>query len=63
MDEFTVSGRFRARRNTWQPFEKHVQAPNANVASEWTYAEFGSRHGLKRVQIEINEIASMEEAR
>ncbi len=63
MDDFTVSGRFRARRNTWQPFEKRVQAPNENVATEWTYTEFGSRHGLKRVQVEISEVASTEEAR
>lgn len=63
MDDFTVSGRFRARRNTWQPFEKQVRAPNENVATEWTYAEFGSRHGLKRTGIEIDEVASMEEGR
>jgi large subunit ribosomal protein LX len=61
MDDFTVSGRFRARRNTWQPFETQVRAPNESVATERTYAEFGSRHGLKRMQIEIAEIAGSEE--
>lgn len=62
MDDFTVSGRFRTRRNTWQPFEKRVQAPNENVATEWTYAEFGSRHGLKRTGIEISDVAATEES-
>lgn len=53
MDDFTVSGRFRARRNTWQPFETSVTAPNEAVATERIYAEFGSRHGVKRTGIEI----------
>jgi large subunit ribosomal protein LX len=53
MDQFTVSGRFRARRNAWQPFETRVQAPNEDVAAERIYAEFGSRHGVKRTGIEI----------
>jgi large subunit ribosomal protein LX len=63
MDDFTVSGRFRARRNTWQPFETQVRAPNEDVATERIYAEFGSRHGVKRIGIEIAELTRTEAAR
>jgi large subunit ribosomal protein LX len=56
MSEFTVSGRFQARQDTWQPFEKRMDAPNENVATEHVYTEFGSRHGLRRGQITIGEV-------
>ena len=52
MSEYTVSGTFQAR-DGWQSFEKQIEAPNEAVAEEHTFAEFGSRHGLKRTQIEI----------
>lgn len=52
MSEFTVRGTFKAR-DGWQSFEKTIEAPNEDVAEERTYAEFGSRHGLKRTQIDV----------
>jgi large subunit ribosomal protein LX len=52
MSEFTVSGKWQAR-DDWQEFEKVIDAENENVAVEYTYAEFGSKHGLKRTQVEI----------
>ncbi|QGN07416.1 50S ribosomal protein L18a [Halorhabdus sp. CBA1104] len=52
MSEFTVNGQFEAR-DGWQTFEKEIEAENENVAEERIYAEFGSQHGLKRAQIEI----------
>ncbi|MFC6961866.1 50S ribosomal protein L18Ae [Halocatena marina] len=52
MSEFTVSGRFQTRGG-WQPFERTVTAANESVAIEHTYAEFGSRHGLKRTQVDV----------
>ncbi|WP_136688526.1 50S ribosomal protein L18Ae [Halorhabdus amylolytica] len=52
MSEFTVSGRFQAR-DGWQSFEKQIEAENENVAEEHILSEFGSRHGLKRTQIEV----------
>jgi Ribosomal protein L20A (L18A) len=52
MSEFTVTGRWKAR-DGWQSFEKSVQAANEDVAREHTFAEFGSKHGLKRTQVEI----------
>jgi len=52
MSEFTVTGRWQAR-DGWQSFEKRVDAENEDVAREHTLAEFGSKHGLKRTQVEI----------
>ena len=57
MDEYTVTGQWQAR-DGWQSFEKALEAENENVAVERTYAEFGSRHGLKRAQVEIEEVSA-----
>jgi len=55
MTNYTVTGRWQGR-DGWQPFEKDLDAPNEDVATEHTYAEFGSKHGLKRSQVEIEEV-------
>ena len=55
MSTFTVRGSFQARDGP-QAFEKEIDAPNEDVATEHTYAEFGSKHGLKRTQVEIEEV-------
>lgn len=55
MSAYTVTGRWKAR-DGWQPFEKEIDAENENVAQEQVYAEFGSKHGLKRPMIEIEEV-------
>lgn len=55
MSEFTVRGRFQARDGP-QPFEKSIEAPNENVAREHVYATIGSEHGLKRTQIDVEEV-------
>ncbi|QLH77048.1 50S ribosomal protein L18a [Halosimplex rubrum] len=52
MSEFTVTGQWSAR-DGWQPFEKEIEAVNENVAREHVLAEFGSKHGLNRTQVEI----------
>lgn len=52
MSKYTVTGSFQAR-DGWQSFEKEIEAQNEAVATEHVLAEFGSRHGLKRMQIEI----------
>ncbi|MFC6725464.1 50S ribosomal protein L18Ae [Halobium palmae] len=57
MSQFTVSGRFQAR-DGWEGFEKSIDAANENVAREHIYAQFGSQHGLKRTQVEIEEVAA-----
>ncbi|MFC4450672.1 MULTISPECIES: 50S ribosomal protein L18Ae [Halorussus] len=55
MSEFTVRGKFQAR-DGWQEFETSVDATNEDVAEEHTYANFGGRHGLKRTQVEVEEV-------
>jgi len=55
MSTFTVRGSFQARDGP-QSFEKEIEAPNENVATEYTLSEFGSKHGLKRTQVEIDEV-------
>lgn len=55
MTEYTVTGNWEGR-DGWQPFETEIEAPNENVAREHVLSEFGSRHGLKRRQIELEEV-------
>jgi large subunit ribosomal protein LX len=55
MDNYTVSGQWKAR-DGWQTFEKQVEANNEDVAVEHVYADFGSKHGLKRTQVDIEEV-------
>lgn len=56
MNQYSVSGRFEAR-DGWETFQTEVEAENDNVAEEYVYSNFGSKHGLKRRQIEIDEVA------
>jgi len=56
MSEYTVTGRWRTR-DGWQPFETEITAENEDVARERVYAVLGSKHRLKRPQIEIDEVA------
>ena len=55
MSEFTVTGRYR-ERGGWRDFTTSIDADNEAVAEEHAYATLGSRHGLKRTQIEISEV-------
>jgi large subunit ribosomal protein LX len=57
MSEYTVTGRWKTP-DGWQTFEKTVEAENETVAEEHTYAEFGSRHGLSRRQVEVEEVGA-----
>jgi len=57
MSTFTVRGNFPARDGP-QEFEKEVEAPNEDVATEHVLSQFGSQHNLKRTQIEITEVAA-----
>jgi len=57
MSTFTVRGSFQARDGS-QSFEVEIEAPNADVAEERAFARFGSKHGLKRTQVEIEEVAA-----
>ncbi|MEF8776845.1 MAG: 50S ribosomal protein L18Ae [Haloarculaceae archaeon] len=55
MSSFSVSGTWKAR-DGWQRFEKRVDAENEDVAAEHVLAEFGSKHGLERTKVEIEEV-------
>jgi large subunit ribosomal protein LX len=55
MSEFTVRGEFQSR-DGWSSFQKEIDAENEDVAVEHTYSRLGSQHGLKRTQIEIEEV-------
>ena len=55
MSAFTVRGRYQVR-DGWKEFETSIDAVNEDVAKEHTYANFGGRHGLKRTQVEVEEV-------
>jgi large subunit ribosomal protein LX len=57
MNQYTVTGTWKAR-DGWQTFEKTVEAENDDVAAEYVYSEFGSKHGLQRTQVEIEEVSA-----
>ena len=57
MDKYTVTGKWKAR-DGWQTFEKTVEAENDDVAVEYVYSDFGSKHGLQRTQVEIQEVSA-----
>ncbi|ELY55901.1 50S ribosomal protein L18Ae [Natronolimnohabitans innermongolicus] len=55
MSQFTVTGRFQARDGQAE-FETTVDAENEDVAREYVLSRLGSQHGLKRTQIELEEV-------
>ena len=57
MSEFSVSGRFQTRSG-YQEFNTRLDAENENVAREHVFSRIGSQHGLRRTQIEINEVSA-----
>ncbi|WP_254532298.1 50S ribosomal protein L18Ae [Natrinema gelatinilyticum] len=56
MSQFTVSGRFKSR-DGYAPFETTIDAENENVAREHAFSQLGGRHGLKRTEIELDEVS------
>ncbi|MFP4174539.1 MAG: 50S ribosomal protein L18Ae [Halobacteriales archaeon] len=55
MQKYEVRGKFEPGGKK-RDFTQVVEAENADVARERTYANLGSRHRLKRTQIEIDEV-------
>ena len=55
MNRYVVSGEFWAGRE-YQDFETEIEADSEDLAIERTYANFGSRHGVKRTQLQIDEV-------
>jgi large subunit ribosomal protein LX len=56
MSEFTVTGEYRTRTGP-REFEITIEGANENVAREHALATLGSRHGLKRNEIELAEVS------
>ena len=59
MTEYEVTGRFEPGGDE-REFTQVIEAENENVARERTYTNLGSRHRLKRTQIEVNEVTQNE---
>ncbi|WP_247003662.1 50S ribosomal protein L18Ae [Halosolutus gelatinilyticus] len=55
MSEFTVSGRYK-NRDGYRAFETTIDAVNEDVAREHVLSQLGSRHGVKRTEIELEEV-------
>ncbi|MCK4757965.1 MAG: 50S ribosomal protein L18a [Thermoplasmata archaeon] len=58
MKAFKVSGTFLMGRDM-QPFTKEVAAEDKNDAEEQVYSIMGSKHGVKRFRIKIENITPM----
>ncbi|HOA70029.1 MAG TPA: 50S ribosomal protein L18Ae [Methanosarcina thermophila] len=56
MKNFIVKGKFKAG-NSWEKFTKKVESQNEKNATDKVYSIFGSKHGIKRNQIQIESIA------
>jgi large subunit ribosomal protein LX len=56
MKNFVVIGKFKAGSN-WENFTKKVESLNEKNAIDKVYSVFGSKHSVKRNQIQIESIA------
>ncbi|WP_255333871.1 50S ribosomal protein L18Ae [Methanosarcina sp. KYL-1] len=56
MKNFVVKGKFKAGL-TWEKFTKTIESQNEKNAQDKVYSIFGSKHGIKRSQVEIESIA------
>lgn len=56
MKSFIVKGKFKAG-SSWESFTKKVESQNEKNATDKTYSIFGSKHRVKRNQIQIESIA------
>ncbi|RZN63479.1 50S ribosomal protein L18Ae [Methanonatronarchaeum sp. AMET6-2] len=57
--KFKVNGKFEMGVNKQQKFEKIIEAQNKDTAIERIYSVLGSKHRVKRRQIEIDEIEKL----
>jgi large subunit ribosomal protein LX len=56
MRNFVVKGKFKAGTN-WEKFTKNVESQNEKNATDKVYSVFGSKHSIKRSQIQIESIS------
>jgi len=57
---FRIQGKFMMGKS-FKPFTKELKATNENDIKEKIYSEFGSKHGIKRSKIIIDEIKEISE--
>jgi len=56
MKSFIVKGKFKAG-TSWENFTKKVESQNEKNATDKTCSIFGSKHRVKRNQIQIESVA------
>ena len=56
MKKFTFKGKIKMKGEVI-PFEKEFEAKSEKEAKEMLYSHFGSKNGVKRTQVLIEEIA------
>ena len=56
MKNYIVKGKFKAG-NSCEKFTKKIESQNEKNATDKVYSIFGSKHGIKRNQIQIESIA------
>ena len=52
MKNFVVKGQFKAG-HSWEKFTKKIESQNEKNAEDKVYSIFGSKHGVKRRQVQI----------
>ncbi len=57
---FRIQGKF-MMGNSFKPFTKELKAINEDDIREKIYSDFGSKHGIKRSKIVIEEIKEISE--
>jgi large subunit ribosomal protein LX len=58
MVDFEIRGKFKVR-NSWQSFSKVIESQNEKNAVEKAYSLLGSKQGVKRNLVRIEEVKAL----
>ena len=58
MVDFEIKGKFKVR-NEWQSFSKVIESNSEKNAKEKTYSLLGSKQGVKRNLVRIEEVKAL----
>jgi large subunit ribosomal protein LX len=58
MVDFEIKGKFKVK-NDWQSFSKVIESNNEKNAVEKTYSLLGSKQGVKRNLVRIEEVKAL----
>ncbi len=61
MKAFKATGTFQMGRNADQPFSKEIAAKDKEDAEQQVYSIIGSKHGVKRFRITIDNITPLKQ--